>query len=182
MAIKDKEVYLGKTIKQVRGITNVFDKFFEKEKFENVIEIGSGNGVFSIYFAKMCNESGSSFCTYDIKNFKDKETIKMLNELNAKIYIRDADKCKKIEPLVKEDGRCLILNDGAYKVPQIARFGKIMKSGDIIISHDYYKDEDTSRGGTVVPKDFSSTIKEYNLKVIYEDLFDDYLWVCMVKE
>ena len=47
MAIKDKEIYKGRTIKQVKGIIKIFDSFFEKEKFQNIIEIGTGNGVFS---------------------------------------------------------------------------------------------------------------------------------------
>ena len=84
MAIKDKEIYKGKTIKQVKGITKVFDSFFKKEKFKNIIEIGTGNGAFSIYFAIKAKQMNALFTTIDIKNLNVNTKQDLLN-LNSNI-------------------------------------------------------------------------------------------------
>ena len=62
-AIKDKEKYKGRFTKQVKGVIDVFDSFFEIEKFDNIVEIGSGNGVFSTYLAGKAKDTKSLFLT-----------------------------------------------------------------------------------------------------------------------
>lgn len=180
MAIKNKEFYRGKTIKQVRGIVGVFDTFFEKEKFDHIIEIGTGNGAFSIYFAIKSNEMGAKFTTYDIKKISS-ETQRKLKSHNAKVVTCDINKNADIEAIIKSEGRCLILNDGGLKVPEFHRFSKVMKKNDIIMTHDYYKDRKKILAGTVVLSEVINSISKYSLQIINESLFDSYLWLCVTK-
>ena len=179
MAIKNKETYKGKIIKQVKGIVKIFDSFFEKEKFDHIIEIGTGNGAFSIYFASKAHEMGASFITYDIKRISSK-IKKELTSRNAKVVTCDINKNTDIDDILK-NGRCLILNDGGLKVPEFHRFSKILKKDDIMMSHDYYKGRTTSSGGTVIISDVKEYIQENNLEVINEKMFDKFLWLCVVK-
>ena len=117
MAIKDKEVYKGQTIKQVRGIIKVFDKFFEKEKFNHIVEIGTGNGVFSIYFALKAHEMGADFITFDIKAISAK-VKKEITGLGAQVITCDITNNVRIDTIIERSGRCLLLNDGGLKVPE----------------------------------------------------------------
>ena len=179
MAIKNKEIYKGKVIKQVRGIVKIFDRFFEKEKLDHIVEIGTGNGAFSIYFASKAHEMGSSFITYDIKRISSK-IKKEITARNAKVITCDINENTYIDDILK-NGRCLILNDGGLKVPEFHRFSKIMKKDDIMMSHDYYKGRTQSSGGTVILSDVKECIQENNLEVINEKMFDKFLWLCVVK-
>lgn len=178
MAIKDKEVYRGEVIKQVRGIVGIFDKFFEQERFDNIIEIGSGNGVFSIYFADKAKVMNSQFITYDIRQIKP-EIKKEIISRGATVVTCDVTENTDIERIIKSKGRCLILNDGGFKVPEFHRFAPVLKKGDVMMSHDYYKGRKETSGGTVVISEVVDAIKENNLKIIYEKLFDSALWLCV---
>jgi hypothetical protein len=180
MAIKDKEVYKGQTIKQVRGIIKVFDKFFEKEKFDHIVEIGTGNGVFSIYFALKAYEMGADFITFDIKAISPK-VKKEITGLGAQVIICDITNDVGIDIIIKKPGRCLLLNDGGLKVPEFLRFVKIIKKDDIIMTHDYYKGRKEISGGTITMGEAKNSINKNKLNVIYEKEFDDYLWLCVIK-
>jgi len=179
MAIKDKEIYKGRTIKQVKGIIKIFDSFFEKEKFQNIIEIGTGNGVFSTYFADKAKSINSSFTTFDIRPINAK-IKKELKDLNANIFTCDINKNYHIEDIVLSEGRCLVLNDGGLKVPQFLRFSKLIKKDDIILTHDYYKNG-KSIAGRIVIEDVEDCINENNLEIIKENLFDEAIWLCVIK-
>ncbi len=180
MAIKDKEVYKGKSIKQVRGIVKVFDKFFEKEKFDNIVEIGTGNGVFSIYFASKAHEMGADFITFDIKAI-NKKIKKEITGWGASVFTCDITNDNRVDIIIERSGRCLILNDGGLKVPEFHRFAKIMKKDDIMLTHDYYKDKKKISAGTVTISEVAGSISKNNLKVINESVFDSCLWLCVIK-
>lgn len=179
MAIKNKEKYKGRFIKQVKGVVDVFDSFFKKEKFKNIVEIGTGNGVFSTYIAAKAKSINSSFTTFDIKPIGAK-IKKELVDLNANVFTCDVNKNCDIEDIISSDGRCLILNDGGLKVPQFFRFSKLVKKDDIILTHDYYKNG-KSAGGSIVIEDVKECIKDNNLKIINEKMFDKFLWLCVIK-
>jgi hypothetical protein len=179
MAIKNKEKYKGSYIKQVIGIIDVFDSFFEREKFKNIVEIGTGNGVFSTYFAAKAKDINSSFTTFDIRSVSPKMKQELIN-LDAEIIICDINKNSYIEDIICREGRCLILNDGGLKVPQFFRFSKLIKKDDIILTHDYYKNEKPA-GGVIVPEDVEEYIKNNNVEIINEKMFDAFLWLCVIK-
>jgi len=180
MAIKNKEVYKGTPIKQVRGIVKIFDVFFENEKFDHIVEIGTGNGGFSIYFASKAHEMKAKFTTYDIKKISPK-TQRKLESYNTIVVVCDINKNTDIEAIIKSEGRCLILNDGGLKTPEFHRFSKVMKKNDIMMSHDYYKDRKEVLAGTIVLSEVINSISTYSLQIINESLFDSYLWLCVTK-
>lgn len=179
MAIKEKEIYKGKIIKQKKGIIKVFDSFFKKDKFVNIVEIGTGTGVFSTYFAFRAKEMGASFTTYDIKSISNK-IKKELIELGTNVVTCDVNKDTAIEDIIANEGRLLLLNDGGLKIPQFLRFGKLIKKDDIILSHDYYKNREVS-SGIIIIEDVKECVEKNNLEIINEELFDNYLWLCVIK-
>jgi hypothetical protein len=176
---KNREIYNGKVIKQVKGIIKVFDTFFENEKFNNIIEIGSGSGIFSIYFALKSIKMNTKFITVDIKKIPIKTRRKLLS-LNVDIINCDINKDKKTKEII-HNGRCLILNDGALKIPVFFKFASLMKKGDVLLTHDYYANEEFSGCGGIALNDVRECIKCNNLEVVEHKDFNDMLWLYVSK-
>lgn len=174
-----RQIYKGKLMKQRDGVIKKFDSFFEEEKFKNIVEIGTGWGIFSIYLASKAKEMGATFTTYDIKKVRGEVRNKLL-KLNANIIVGDINKNKDVEDIVKREGRFLLLNDGGLKVPQFHRFSKLIKINDIILTHDYYRDRNPGKG-IVVIEDIKKSIKENNLKIINVHMIDEHMWLCVIK-
>lgn len=171
----------GEDIKQKKGIFKIFDLFFEKQKFNNIIEIGTGSGKFSLYIAKKAKEMSAGFITFDIRDVS--EDIKnQLIQLGGIFYNEDVNRSNKIEGMVSSAGRILILNDGGLKVPQFKRFASFLKPADCILTHDYYANQKEPTDGTVILSEVIQDIVDNDLKIYYKDLFDSYLWLCCVKE
>lgn len=179
MAIKEKEIYKGKIIKQKKGIIKVFDSFFKKDKFKNIVEIGTGNGIFSTYFASKAKDMDASFITYDIKSISNK-VKKEIIILGASVVTCDINKNTDVDRIVLNKGRFLLLNDGGLKVPQFFRFAKLIKVNDMILTHDYYKDRE-SESGIIIIEDVKECIEENNLEIINEKIFDNHIWLCVIK-
>ena len=86
-----------------------------------------------------------------------------------------------IEEILKEKDRCLILNDGGGKVPEFNRFCKKIKTDDVLMTHDFYADRKTSALGIIVMNDVESLIEKNGLSIVYRNLFDNFLWLCVTK-
>lgn len=180
MSIKVKDNYKGKKIKQVKGVTEIFDSFFEKELFDNIIEIGSGTGTFSIYFASKAKDMKASFITCDIKKI-NRANIKELESLDAIIITDDANQNNKIREHVLSSGRNLILNDGD-KFRSFITYGPMLKIKDYMFIHDYYYKEKFIFDGLASWDDLENNMKKFNLNISkYTKVFRNYLWLCVTK-
>ena len=174
-----KDDYNGLRVKQIKGTLEVFDKFFEMYEFQNIIEIGTGNGAFSTYVVDSVKDKDTKFATCDIRRIK-KRIHNYLVENGATVITCDVNKDNTLVDIVKSDGRCLILNDGALKLPQFVRFAKIMKPNDIMLTHDYYRKRE-SAAGIITMDNVRKCINKNDLKVIHGDMFEDFIWLCVIK-
>jgi len=170
-----------KGMKQKKGVLDVFDSFFAKEKFKTIIEIGTGSGNFSIYLAKKSKEMSATFITFDIKDISEKVKSR-LNKLDGCFYCEDINENNMIERLLESFSRVLILNDGALKLPQFKRFAPLLKKDDCLMSHDYYKHKDEKSSGRITFYEVSEYIEEYKLRVVYENILENFLWLCCIKK
>lgn len=178
MAIEEGQREKG--MKQKKGIMKIFDVFFEKEKFDSIIEIGTGSGNFSLYIAKKAKEMEAYFVTFDIVDIN--ENIKnQLIQLGAVFYNEDVDKSNRIENMINTGGRILLLNDGGLKVPQFKKYAPLLKQNDIIMSHDFYETEKNSAAGIIIMDDIKKDINNNNVQICYKE-FIQFLWLCCVKE
>jgi len=174
MAIKgSREVYRKITMKQKENVMNVFNQFFSKEKFDTIIELGTGAGAFAAYVAEKAVEMSAYFITFDIREPAD-GIEDYLNSLGAKFSKEDLNASTKVEDLIRKGNRVLILND-ALKEEHLRRFGPILKLNDCIISHDY--------GTEYVLEDVNEDLQKNGLEVCYSELFKpEFLWLCCIKE
>jgi len=177
----NREKYKNIGMKQKKGIINIFNNFFKKEKFNAIVEIGTGNGAFSIYLAEKAKKMNASFMTFDIKKI-NKKIKKELNNLGGIFYHEDINKNTKIETLLKKSDRVLILNDGALKLPQFKRFSPLLKKNDCLMTHDYFTSKDKKGPGRIVFDEVIEYIKKYQLTISYEKELEPFIWLCCIKE
>ena len=105
--------------------------------FDLIIEIGTDNGGFSVWLYN--NKIPSAlFLTYETEPLHVK--IPKNHEIND--YIRycdcfDPGVIDSISALIKARGKTLLLCDGGDKTKEFKLFSKLLKSGDVIMMHDF---------------------------------------------
>lgn len=175
------EEYKGFIMSQREGVYNVFKSFIDKEYFDVIIEIGTWFGGFAYMLSDMF---GSRFHTYDVKdntigNVRDKI---LLNK--SSIYIENVFKSDSILKLIESGGRLLLLCDGGDKSEEIRFFSPFLKSGDVVMAHDFFPSKEEHdpnhwRSCEVTSDDFNySYLKEYK---DYTEVFKPYVWGIRVK-
>ena len=183
MAIKKSKRMRYKNIgtKQMKGVTNAFDNFFIKEQFDTVIELGTGNGGFTLYIAEKCNEMKADFYTFDIRRIVNSNTLKNIKQLGGIFFKEDTNETDRVKNFIKEGGRTLVLNDGD-KFTSFKIYGPRLKLGDYMFIHDYYK-PCSIFDGIATWNDFENGIKKFDLMISdYTKIFEKYLWMCIKKE
>jgi hypothetical protein len=175
-----RESYSGMVMKQKAGVLKVFNKFFEDEKFDTIIEIGTGNGAFSLYITEKAREMGAEFYTFDVKDIHP-EVKRAIYTLGGVFKREDATTSDLIERLMKR-GRVLVLNDGGLKVPLFSKLAKVLKVGDCLLTHDYYEGKTKIHGGTVTLGEIAPDMSANRLTIRYGKMFTPFLWICCMRE
>jgi len=184
MAIKtdDRMIYKNTRTKQMRGVVNAFDRFFIKERFDTVIELGTGNGGFSLYIAEKCNEMKADFYTFDIRRIINSNILKNIKQLGGVFFKEDTNETNRVKNFIKEGRRTLVLNDGD-KFSSFNIYGPRLKLGDYMFIHDYYFEKPSIFDGIATWNDFENGIKKFDLTISdYTKIFEKYLWMCIKKE
>lgn len=166
-----RSVYKGLIMKQAPNTLNAFDWFFTREKFDYVIEIGTLPGGFSLYLLDKSLEMSAGFYTFDLNELNE-DVKELLLSNGANVFIEDANESRIIRELLLGPYRVLILNDGD-KMNFFSKIVKLLKVDDVIITHDY--------GFEWQFEDVEEYIAEYNLDILYSDIFSEYMWFCCVK-
>jgi len=181
--------FLGKKVAQAPMAFLIFPKFLEKEKFDSIIEIGSGAGTLSLFLAFCCHLIKSDFLTIDINKIA-KETSDSIKMLGGRFYQTDvyASECMElIKNKFDSKKRVLLLCDGAIKKRCINTFSKYLKVNDVIMGHDYFENIKTFKtqkhwtSCELINSDIEKTCKEYNLEKLYENVFNTIYWTCRIK-
>jgi len=174
----NKEKYKGMIMKQSVGTMKVFDEFFEKESFNTVIEIGTVPGVFALYLSEKSMEYGFKFITLDIRK-PNINILNMIKENGGHFFLADVFETKLIYNELLKSNRVLILNDGGLKEPVFRLYVPLLKVNDFILSHDYERDTlSCPNSGGISLFNIKDVIVKYNIKVVYEELFDKIYWLC----
>lgn len=178
--IKKREVHEGYSTKQKKGVIKVFNKFFEKEKFDIIIELGTSPGGFAVYLSKKALKTDTSFYTFDVRGITPK--IKYTLEQNGGVFFKEnINKNNRLADFIKSKSRVLILNDGD-KFNSFLEYAPMLKYGDYMFIHDYYADEGIIFDGLATYNDLEIGLKKFGLEISrYTEIFKDYLWMCLNK-
>lgn len=135
--------------------------------FDTIIELGTHDGGLSSLFALYCHGSNNKayashegepslyknhthhkspkqFYTFDIFE-RDIPRLNMLRVLGAKAekldFLNNPEGIEYVRRLITEGGRVLLLCDGGDKRKEFELYAPALKRGDIIMGHDWAKDE-----------------------------------------
>lgn len=191
------------TAMQVQGVENAFNKLFQLHKFNQVLEIGTASGGTTLIVRDAMNEHGmrdSIIRTYDT-NTSDKNLQSYISKgekiefLNDNLFDSSGTKIKSdsAEPknFIQRPGKTLVLCDGGGKRFELPSISPFLKSGDIIMAHDYAKDSEYFRANIenkiwnwheISDAHISHSMQKYNLFKIMEQDFDSVVWVCLQKK
>ena len=187
---------------QAHGVIDVFENFFNENKFDYVIEIGTSFGGLSLFLYEQSLNHNFKFITYDWFGFKDGEWSWRLDKLKQawggelKFDFRDKNVFEEstideISSILKNN-KCLLLCDGGDKPKEIQIYSEYLQSGSYIMGHDYAADEDWFSKNIyrkiwdwleLQDSDFSENMEKYNLRKSkkYYDKFRNVVWLCLTK-
>jgi len=164
---------------------DLFDEFLQKEKFDNVIEIGTAFGGLCLFLYEKSLEYNYNFMSFDIADrIYDKHLT--MGRIVLDIFSEDAINIVKKQ---LENGKCLILCDGGNKIKEFNFFYELLKPNDFIMAHDYAKSVEHFNNNIkdtywnwceIIDSDVAKALE--NLQK-YKDIdFEKCAWLCCEKQ
>jgi hypothetical protein len=126
---------VGVSAAQMPGTEIAFSGIIKN--FDLIIELGTDNGGLSVWIYSN-KKADAAFYTYEL----DPSHVKIPKDhaVNDCINYCDClslDTVNSISALVGSSGKTLILCDGGCKVKEFEIYSKFLKSGDVIMLHDF---------------------------------------------
>jgi predicted O-methyltransferase YrrM len=178
-------LYKGIFTQQNKNFYPAFEKLFAEENIVRVIEIGTATGGFIRAVRDLTN---AEIITYDVIETKHKATLEENNiSVNVQSVFEDYD---AVEDYISRKGQTLVLCDGGNKIKEFEVFSRILKSGDIIMAHDYSYDDvlyqayiknHVWRWCEIQYKDIALSVSQNNLEPYMTDEFQEAVWTCWKK-
>ena len=187
------------TMQQKPEVSGAFEKLLKEIKPKQIVEIGTACGGTTLSIRETLDEIGLE--KTDIKSFEVKEHkwFPEMRKRNIEIIVenifshsyKEIEKPEMVESFIGREGTTLVLCDGGSKVNEFIILSKYLKSGDIIMAHDYvdtkenflenYRDK-IWNWREIGEEDIKETCEKYNLKSFMKETFDKVVWVCKIKE
>lgn len=194
----DKMISMTSTYKnkyiaqQTEGAWKLFEDFLLKEKFEKILEIGTGLGGFSQFISEFSKENSieTEIITVDIKPLNEK--LIFIGVKSLQMDVLNMQNLPILDNFLKTNKKLLILCDGGDKITEFNLFSKYVKVGDFIMAHDYAVSEEYFESNIkgkqkwdwcqITEKDILGSCSKFNL-VDYTNLdFKEEMWVCKTKK
>lgn len=182
--------YRGVSVHQNGYVGDVFRALFRTFKPVKVLEIGTADGGLTILLRDLLNEAGlkaTDLWTCD-PSVRDRPH---LMQSGIMYYAVDALNSTVLEYHVKyAEGPALVLCDGGNKPAEFNRYAKFLRSGDIIMAHDYAPDHDTFKNvmqnqhwnwWEINEKDITEVCQTHELEPFMQDEFQRVAWCCRRK-
>ena len=178
-------LYKGIFTQQNKNFYPAFEKLIAQENIVRVLEIGTATGGF---IRAVRDLTDAEIITYDVLETKHKTTLEENNiSVNVKSVFEDYE---IVEDYISGKGQVLVLCDGGNKIKEFDVFSKLLKSGDIIMAHDYSRDEDLFqayiknhvwRWCEIQYKDIAMAVETNNLEPVLTEDFQEAVWTCWKK-
>jgi cephalosporin hydroxylase len=193
--------YKGLMIQQHINVESSIRKLIQTVKPNTILEIGTASGGLSLMIRDILNELGlynSNLITYDVNNpeylyghlnNEIKIDIRVKNIFNHP-YSNIVDK-EEIEKIFNTDGPIIVFCDGGSKKNEFNILSKYLRPGDVILAHDYAKNEEFFLENLhgkiwdwleITDNDIQDCVKRENLVPYLQDEFTNVVWVCKMKE
>lgn len=187
------------TAQQNSNMFDAFKKLLKEYKPKRVLEIGTAGGGTIQFIRDYLDEIGLADTTIKSFEVKEHKWYKDMRSTGIEIIIenifshsyREIEKPEFVEDYIKSEGPTLVLCDGGSKINEFKILTPYLKSGDIIMAHDYvdtkenflenYKDK-IWNWREIGDEHIIDTCEKYRLKNYMKDTFDRAVWVCKIKE
>jgi predicted O-methyltransferase YrrM len=194
--------YGGLSIEQNPNILNVFNKLIGFTKPSRILEIGTFHGGLTSIMRDLLDINGlnkSDLLTYDVNtpNFLiiqlgDKKITVRTKNLFTDNYdkFRDDESKKELFDYINQPGLTIVLCDGGSKKNEFRLISSLLKEGDVIMAHDYAKNQDYFESNIknkfwnwmeIQDSDINQSSNENNLNFLMQDEFEKVAWVCKQK-
>jgi cephalosporin hydroxylase len=158
------------------------------EEFSTIVEIGFDRGALTLWLHRN-KKDNTKLVSYDI-SFDNK----MIHD--DQIDFRrgncfESSIVEEIKSLINLPGKTLVLCDGGNKEAEFDLFSQFLKTGDVIMLHDYsHSSEDYEQvmknTGWKTPAEshfsnIQNAVIKYNLESYHYDMFKNALWGSFIK-
>ncbi len=188
-------------IQQHINVESSIRKLIQTVKPNTILEIGTASGGLSLMIRDILNELGlynSNLITYDVNN-PEYLYGHLNNEIKIDIRVKNifnhpysdiVDK-EEIEEIFNTDGPIIVFCDGGSKKNEFNILSKYLRPGDVILAHDYAKNEEFLLENLhgkiwdwleITDNDIQDCVKRENLVSYLQDEFTNVVWVCKMKE
>jgi cephalosporin hydroxylase len=188
--------YLGHGAQQNPYAYEAFYNFLNTIKPARILEIGTAMGGFTMFLKLICNDLNLNtyILTYDIHGRHEYELLKT-NNIDVRIenvFNGNYSEVKQeIIDYIQQEGKTLVLCDGGYKIGEFNLLSQYIKTGDIIMAHDYasnLKDFEENinmklwNWHEIQDSDIQGSVEKYNLEPFMQEQFTQAVWVCKIKK
>lgn len=195
--------YKGLSIEQNPNIIDVFNTLISMYKPSRILEIGTFHGGLTFIMRDLLDLNhlhDSELLTYDVNtpNFMiqvlgDKKITTKTKNLFSDTYqhFNDDESKQELFDFINQNGRTIVLCDGGNKKNEFRLISSLLKSGDIIMAHDYSPNNEFFEAKIqnkywnwleIQDSDINMSCSEHNLKPLMVDEFIKVAWVCKIKE
>lgn len=180
--------YNNVQMSQVLGVYLALNPHFISQ-FDNIIEIGTYNGGLTSWLYDNKNPN-AKVVSYDIDG-----TINHTNRTDIDFRIEDCfaeTPFNDIVKMIQNEGKTLVVCDGGDKPKEFSVFSEYLKTGDVIIAHDYCVDDEHWKFVTNYWQwpyawdtnydSIKDAIIKNELEPYRNDEFNFYLWTSYIKK
>jgi cephalosporin hydroxylase len=188
--------YEGMTCQQNPYCFEAFFELLKNKKPNRILEIGTALGGLTSYINAMCKNLGldTQIRTYDRLGRHEYKKMKS-DGIDVRIENIFLDGYKglanhEVKDFIRSAGSTIVLCDGGNKIAEFNILSEFLKSGDIILAHDYAFDNSTFESSIknkywnwheISEADILPSVQKYNLKPYMKEVFEKAVWVCKIK-
>jgi cephalosporin hydroxylase len=195
--------YKNISLEQNPNILFPFNKLIQTIRPSLIIEIGTFAGGLTLLLRDLLDYNGltkTKVITYDVndphylqKIIKGLNIISKTQNLFSDDYskFRDENSMNEITKLISENEKILVLCDGGSKMNEFRIISPLLKSGDVIMAHDYSYNEEYFQENIkekywnwleIQDRDINNSCVEFNLIPFLQEEFINVAWVCKIKD
>lgn len=190
--------YKGLTIMQHKDVAIQFEKLITEIKPKRILEIGTSSGGLTLLLRDLLDNNGfesTELRTYDVNDpqylyqHKKNIDIRVKNVFNHQ-YNELTEKDEVID-FITQEGPTIVLCDGGSKINEFNILSQYIKKGDIIMAHDYSKNNEYFEQNIknkiwnwceITESHIQVSSQINNLVPYMEEEFASVVWVCKIKE
>jgi cephalosporin hydroxylase len=189
--------YLKFVAQQNHHAYEAFSLLLKETKPKTIIEIGTSLGGLTQYLKYLINEMGldTKLITYEINGREHYQRMREsgIDVRLENIFTENYKELKNPEviDLIQNEGTTIVLCDGGNKVEEFRILSEFLKTGDIIMAHDYAPnkkvfDEEIYmklwNWFEINDSDILKPSEENNLIDYMKDTFNKAVWTCKIKK